>query len=105
MKFYFHNFRGEFIEYSGCEYLIPVKVNLVGRGNMKESSEYISGWIFEGDDYFQTFCMIKYGFGPAEITDNEYNQLVADKVIFFSKERTSKIRRDVAASVPFKINS
>lgn len=105
MKFYFHNFRGEMVEYTGCEYLVPVKSNLTGRGYMKENSDYISGWIFEGDDYFQTYCMMKYGFAPALITDDEYKQLVADKITFFSKERTSKIRRDVAASVPFKINS
>jgi hypothetical protein len=105
MKFYFHNFRGEMIEYTGCEYLVPVKSNLSGRGYMKEDPQNISGWIFEGDEYFQSYCMIRFGFSPAEITDAEYNQLVTDKVTFFSRERTNKIRRDVAASVPFKVNN
>jgi len=100
MIFYFHQSRMHMIEYTGHTLILPVETKLDGRGNIRTNKENFSGWTFEADDYFQTFCMMKFGFAPALLFDDEWDRLLSDNIVFLSKERTTKFRAEVITAIP-----
>lgn len=79
------------VEEQEYELLFGVSANLSGRGSMW-INDWGSGWIFEADESFKSYCMLIHGFSPVEITDEEFNLLTLCKRIFFSKERTLELR-------------
>ena len=85
-----------YLEDAECEFLSGVQC---GFGGKISSDAWGNGWIYESDEYFPTFCVIKYGFEPIEITDSEYMQLTADGVTWVDKARSKKI---IAASAAMK---
>lgn len=99
MKYYARTSHINTIEDLDYELLIGVRANLSGRGSMREDT-WGPGWIFEADEEFPTYCMIKHGFSVPAITENEYQLLKLAKVIFFSKERTTQLRNAIFASMP-----
>lgn len=54
--------------------------------------EWADGYIFEADDSFQTFFAIKTGFQMPYITDQEYAQLIVDKIAYLDKARVNQLR-------------
>ena len=103
MKFYAKSQRIEAIEQLDYELLIGVDTNLNGRGWMKLGT-WGSGWIFDADEEFPTYYMMRYGFAVPSITENEYKLLTDAMIVFFSKERTTQLRNATLASLP-KINN
>ena len=99
MKFYAKTPRISAVEHHDYELLLGVDANLAGRGSMKVN-EWASGWVFEADEEFASYCMMMYGFTFPSITEEEYKLLRVCKVIFFSKERTVQLRKAVIASLP-----
>lgn len=99
MKYYAKAPRISLVEYHDYELLLGVNSNLSGRGSMKVS-DWPRGWIFEADNEFASYCMMMYGFTLPSITENEYKLLEFCKIVFFSKERTSYLRKATLASLP-----
>ena len=66
--------------------------------------QWSDGYIFEADESFQTFFAIQTGFPMPFITDQEYNQLIVDKIAYLDKARTNQLRAAWAHLHP-KINS
>ena len=56
-----------------------------------------SGCLYEGDEFFQTFCVMKYGFQPVMLEEDEYNVLKACGIYYFSKSRRKFIRDTLRA--------
>ena len=82
------------VEDQEYELLIGVSANLAGRGEMRVD-QWGSGWIFEADESFKSYCMLINGFNPVEITDDEYKLLKLCGHVFFSKERTLELRKAI----------
>jgi len=99
MKFYAKTPRLTEIENLDYELLIGVDANLAGRGSMK-INKWGNGWIFDADEEFPSYCMIRHGFTVPSITEDEYKLLRLCKIIFFSKERTANLRKATLASLP-----
>jgi hypothetical protein len=99
MKFYAKTPRISAIEGMNYDLLMGVDANLSGRGSMKVN-DWANGWIFEADEEFPSYCMIRHGFTVPSITENEYRLLKVAKVVFFSKERTLQLRKATLASLP-----
>lgn len=53
------------------------------------------GCLYEGDEFFQSFCMIKYGFQPIMLEPEEYNVFDACGIVYFSKARKIFIRETI----------
>jgi hypothetical protein len=83
-----------YLEDAKCELLTGVWCS--SNGKLKDDS-WGNGWIFESDEYFPTFCVIKYGFEPIVITDDEYRQLLTDGVTWVDKPRSKQIMAAQAA--------
>jgi hypothetical protein len=81
------------------EVLLCVIMDSHGRGKMKVD-QFGTGYIYEADEYFQMYCMLKFGFNPVHITDDEYHILIRDKIYFFSKNRTLEIKEQLTRSEP-----
>jgi len=92
MKLYARDTQLTTVEEQDYELLIGVSANLSGRGEMRVD-QWGSGWIFEADESFRSYCMLIHGFSPIEITDEEYKLLNVAKRVFFSKERTLELRK------------
>jgi hypothetical protein len=78
-----------YLEEAECELLQAVRC---GKGTKISTDPWGNGWIFEADEYFPSFCVIKYGFEPTEITDDEYRQLLSDGATWIDKTRSNRIR-------------
>jgi hypothetical protein len=78
-----------YLEDAQCELLNGVK--FFGHSGRIQLDNWGNGWVFESDEYFPTFCVIRYGFEPVEITDDEYRQLIIDGITFVDKSRARKI--------------
>ena len=77
-----------YLEEAECELLTGVRCE---SGGKLSADTWGNGWIFETDEYFPSFCVIKYGFEPIEITDDEYRQLQIDGVTWVDKLRGKRI--------------
>jgi hypothetical protein len=77
-----------YLEDAECELLKCVRCH---NGGKLSADLWGNGWIFETDEYFPTFCVVKYGFEPIEITDDEYRQLLTDGVTWVDKPRSKQI--------------
>lgn len=54
--------------------------------------QWSDGYIFEADESFQTFFAIQTGFQMPYITDQEYAQLIVDKIAYLDKARVNQLR-------------
>ena len=75
--------------------LVCVNANLVGRGSMKLENYWANGWIISADEGFDLYVKLRWNYTVAHITDEEYNRLISDRIIFFSKERTLELRKGI----------
>ena len=100
MKYFVKNHRVGSIEHMGHELLLEVLTRDRGRGNIKLTLNNCDGWIFDADESFDLFCMIKCGFQPAYITDEEYVRLTEDKIVFLSKARTVELAKASSTMIP-----
>lgn len=76
----------------GEDYVLKESVYFdIHRGVMR-LEEWGSGCLYEGDEFFQSFCMIKYGFQPIRLEDEEYNVFKSCGIVYFSKERKKTMR-------------
>ena len=46
--------------------------------------------------------MMKFDVAPTVITEDEYDRLVIDRIVFFSKDRTTALRTSIMATLPKK---
>lgn len=59
--------------------------------------------IYESDEYFPTFCIIKYEFEPILVLDEEYSRLTTDGRAFIDDIRAKKIRQEILEMIRPKI--
>lgn len=84
--------------FSDGEFDLLVAVSVLNKSLKKET--WGAGWIFDATESFNLFCLLKFGWAPIEITDEEYEQVVRDGVSFLNKERAQKIRVEFAKLYP-----
>jgi hypothetical protein len=65
-----------------------------------EKNNWGTGWVFEATESFTLFCMLKFGWAPVELTDEEYRQILQDGISFLSKQRGAMIRKQFAEMMP-----
>lgn len=94
MKLYAKSSQLNTVEEQEYELLIGIYANLSGRGEMRVD-DWGSGWIFEADESFKSYCMLMHGFSPVEITEDEFKLLKLCGRVFFSKERTLALRNAI----------
>lgn len=90
MKFYIPNDRISTVEDYGCEWLTTADFNPHKRAIVLY--EWGNGWIFEADDYFNTYFTLMTGKKLPTITDDEYKQFLMDKIAFLSKARNKEFK-------------
>lgn len=90
MKFYVAGQLLEKVEEQNYTLLIGVRINTSKRGFIKREM-WGSGWIYDAEESFRSWCVIGYGFDPIPIHDNEYLLLQTDGIVYLSKERTEEI--------------
>lgn len=98
MKFYVTGKLLNRVEEQEYTLLIGVSIRTVGRGYIKKD-DWGSGWIYESDESFRSWCIIGYGFDPVHILDEEYRLLESDGIAYLSKERTAEIRKGVVSQL------
>lgn len=59
-----------------------------------EKNTWGAGWVFDATESFNLFCMLKFGWSPVEISEEEYEQIIRDGVCFPKKERARQIKTD-----------
>ena len=91
MKFLTHIKHVSALELSECEILRIVEIYSTRVTN----NAWGNGCIFESDEYYNTFCQIKFGFEPVMLSEDEYNQIISDGQTFIDKSRGTKIRKEV----------
>lgn len=91
MLFYTDSEYYSLLEHMGCIFLEPVHVKIHGAGWLKKA-RWATGWIIEGDDCFDVYCTMMHGFSPAKITEEEYYELDANGIVFFSKTRGKEVK-------------
>jgi len=98
MKFY--TFSKLLTKVEEQDYILLLGVNIGQKSIM--INQWGSGWIYEADDHFQSYCMMAYGFSPTPITDEEYRHLSSPAGICFpDKARLEEIRQSVFKQVYF----
>lgn len=98
MKFYIAGRLLNRVEAHDYILLIGVSIKTNKRGHIKKDI-WGTGWIFEADESFRSWCVIGYGFDPAVILETEYKLLEADGIIYLSKERTIELRKPVMSQL------
>lgn len=78
--------------------LIGATIKTHGRGHIKKDV-WGTGWIYEAEESFRSWCVIGYGFDPVHIHDCEYRLLETDGVAHLSKQRTEEIRKGVISQL------
>ncbi|HEY6435224.1 MAG TPA: hypothetical protein VIY47_01425 [Ignavibacteriaceae bacterium] len=74
------------------EYLFGVEIESNKRGWIKKNN-WGTGWIYEAEESFRSWCAIAYGFNAVPITDLEYQLLNSDGIVYLSKERTEELKK------------
>lgn len=98
MKFYCAGKLLDRIEDQEYELLLGATIGNSKRGNIKKDA-WGSGWIYEADESFRSWCAIAYGFNAVPITEQEYFLLEADGVVYLSRERTEELRKPLATQL------
>ncbi len=91
MKFYCAGKLLNRIEDQDYELLCGASIRSSKRGWIRKDT-WGTGWIYEADESFRSWCAIAYGFNAVPITDQEYDLLNTDGVVYLSKERTENLR-------------
>jgi hypothetical protein len=76
----------------GEDYELKECVALDPYDGVLKKDDWGTGCLYEGDEFFQSFCMMKYGFQPIMLEDEEYNVFKACGIVYFSKARKLRIR-------------
>jgi hypothetical protein len=92
MKFYCAGRLLNRVEDQEYELLCGVSISATKRGWIKRNN-WGSGWIYEADESFRSWCVVAYGFDPVPITDHEFHLLDTDGVVYLSRERTEELRK------------
>lgn len=98
MKFYCKGLLLNKVEDQEYELLCGVRLNVYKRGSITKDN-WGSGWIYESDESFRSWCAIAYGFEPVIITEQEFYLLNVDGVAFLSRERTEEIRSSLNSQI------
>jgi hypothetical protein len=98
MKYYTVYDRISLVEVPHSELLLAVDFGKFSRSI--KANVWGNAWIYEADEYFQTYCVMRWGFKPPIITEIEYSDLIRDGVTFLSKARTHEIRQALDALTP-----
>lgn len=98
MKYYIAGKLLNRIENQEYELLFGVSILNQKRGCIKRNN-WGTGWIYDSDESFCTWCAVAYGFQPVQITDQEFYLLLSDGVAFLSRERTLEINASLMTQV------
>ncbi len=90
MIFYTECDRISLVEVPHSELLMAVRIGPYGKSLIKD--EWGNGWLYDSDEYFQTYCIMRYGFKPAHIEYHEFCELINIGTTFFSKARTKEFK-------------
>lgn len=80
------------------EFDLLVAISVHDKSLKKET--WGSGWIFDATESFNLFCMLKFGWAPVEILEEEYEQIIRDGVSFPKKERAKYIKTEFHKLIP-----
>lgn len=80
------------------EFDLLVAVNVGDKSLVKET--WGTGWIFEATESFNLFCMIKFGWEPIELQEEEFEQIMRHGVSFLSKERGRNLNKRFVSLYP-----
>ena len=94
MLFYADSAYYRLLDNMGCLFIEEVNIKLHGCAMLKKS-RWATGCIIESDDQFDVYCAMMKGFTPTRITDEEYLELDANGIVFFSKPRSKELRESV----------
>lgn len=89
MKFIATDNRVNVVEDTECTMLVGVTVQQHKR--MITLNQWGATWIFEADDYYNSYCVMAHGWQPAIITDEEYRTLIDCGYLFISRERHQEL--------------
>jgi len=89
-------------DYSGM--LVCVSAELTGRGHLK-LDDWSNGWIIESAEGFDLYVKLRWGHNVPLITDEEFNRLKSDRIVFLSKERTLELRKGISRSGSYDWNN
>jgi hypothetical protein len=93
MIFYTECDRISLVEVPHSELLISVRIGSYGKSLVED--EWGNGWLYESDEYFQTYCMMRYGFKPVVLEDYEFYELINNGITFLSKARAKEFRESL----------
>jgi len=96
MKFYCFSRLLDRVEDQEYELLFGVHINIGKRGSIVRN-DWGSGWIYEADESFRSWCMIAHSFDPVPITDQEFMLIKSDGIVYLSRERTDSLRNSMAS--------
>lgn len=92
MKYYCNGHLLGKIESQNYTLIVGASIRRDGGGNFVKNG-WGTGWIFEADESFRSWCVISYGFDLVEVEEHEFNKLMLDGVVYVSKERMKEIRK------------
>jgi len=98
MKFYCASKLLNRVEAQEYTLLYGVDIKTGGSGYIKKNN-WGSGWIFDADESFRSWCAIAYGFDVVHITDQEFHLLEVNDIVYLSKERTLEVRKPLMAQL------
>ena len=73
-------------------YILGDSVNLDNDKGIIAYDLWGNGCLYEADEFFQTFCIMRYDFQPIMLEDEEYTQLKLCGICHFSKARKKFIK-------------
>jgi len=94
MKFYVAGKLLHRVEDQEYVLLIGAHIRTTKRGYIKKDN-WGTGWIYEADESFRSWCVVGYGFDPTHIHDDEYRLLETDGIVYLSRDRTEEIKKSV----------
>lgn len=99
MKYYVAGKLLNRVEDQEYELLFGATIGNISKRGFIKRNDWGSGWIYDSDESFRSWCAIAYGFQPVHITDQEFYLLSTDGVAFLSRERTQQIRESLMSQL------
>ena len=94
MKFYCYSRLLDRVEDQEYELLCGVRIDGGKRGKILKD-DWGNGWIYEAEESFCSWCAIAYGFDPVPITEQEFNLINSQGIVFLSRERSDELRKSM----------
>lgn len=95
MKFYVPNSKTFHVNEEDVKWLQPATLDYHKTKIIVH--QWPDGYLFETDEYFQTFFSIKTGYTLPNISDQEYTQFVLDGVAYLDKSKIMNILAALAS--------